>query len=84
MVVKRYKKDIESRLTGRHKRSFIFIEADKIKNRDILDIGCSYGWFEKWAIENGCKSIVGIEPALKDLENAKHEVPTANYLRGSA
>jgi SAM-dependent methyltransferase len=80
----RFENTIQNRLTGRHKRSLIFVGADNIKNKRILDIGCSYGWFEKWAIENGCNSIVGIEPDEKDFENAQKEVPTAKYLQGSA
>lgn len=80
----RYKQDIESCMTGRHKKSFIFVGADNAKNKVVLDIGCSYGWFEKWAIENGCKSIIGLEPDEKDFENAKQEVPEAKYLKGSS
>lgn len=83
MTKTKYKQDIESRLTGRHKKSFIFVGADNIKGKDMLDIGCSYGWFEKWAIENGCNSIAGIEPDERDFEIAQQELPTAKYLQGS-
>ncbi|MBI4743980.1 MAG: class I SAM-dependent methyltransferase [Actinobacteria bacterium] len=79
----KFQKTIQNRLTGRHKRSFIFV-GDNIKNKDILDIGCSYGWFEEWVLENECKSIIGIEPDEKDFEIAQQEAPTAKYLRGSA
>lgn len=80
----KFQNTIQNRLTGRHKRSFIFVGVDNIKNKDILDIGCSYGWFEKWAVENGCNSIAGIEPDEKNFKIAQQEVPTAKYLRGAA
>ena len=51
----RFQENIKNRLTGRHKRSFVFVGADTVKDKNILDIGCSYGWFEKWAIEKKCK-----------------------------
>ncbi len=79
----KFQTTIDRRLTGRHKKSFLFTGVDNIQNKDILDIGCSFGWFEKWAIENGCKSIIGIEPDGKDLENAQKQVPGAKYIKGS-
>lgn len=73
---------IEHRLTGRHKKSFDFV--GDVKDMVILDIGCSFGWFEKMAIENGCKNVIGIEPEEKFFYEAKREVPKAIFKRGSA
>lgn len=80
----RFSDTIENRLTGRHKKSFVFVGHDNIKNKNILDIGCSYGWFEKWALESGCKEIVGIEPDKNNYENGQKEVPAATFVKGSA
>ena len=51
------------RQTPRHE--FIIDFCGDLKGKKILDIGCSFGWFEKHAIENKSKKIVGIEPEEK-------------------
>ena len=61
----RFQENIQNRLTGRHKKSLDFVGA--VRNKRFLDIGCSLGWFEKFAIENGCKEIVGIDIDKTDL-----------------
>lgn len=80
--MKKFKNNIEQRLTGRHKKSFKFVRS--VKGKIVLDIGCSYGWFEKWAVENGCQKVIGIEPHTKDLVNAKREVKKGIFKIGSA
>ncbi|MFA5406129.1 MAG: methyltransferase domain-containing protein [Candidatus Nanoarchaeia archaeon] len=57
--MKKYSNEINERLTGRHKRSVSLCNVD---NKRVLDIGCSYGWFEKFALENNCKEIIAIDP----------------------
>ncbi|MHB8276140.1 MAG: class I SAM-dependent methyltransferase [Candidatus Humimicrobiaceae bacterium] len=79
-----FQENIKSRLTGRHKRSFVFIGSDTIKNKDILDIGCSYGWFEKWSVENKCKTIIGIEPHENNFHNINKEIFNAKFIIASA
>lgn len=78
----KYQNDIKQRLTGRHKKSFVFV--DNVNDEIILDIGCSYGWFEKWAIENKCKEIIGIEPNENDFKTAKDVIQNAIFKKGSA
>lgn len=72
---------IAARLTGRHKRAHKMCE---VKGKTILDIGCSFGWFEKLALEDGAKRVVGIEPEEKDLENARRDAPGAEFKTASA
>lgn len=78
----KYSDSIDQRLTGRHKKSFQFV--GNVRNRIILDIGCSYGWFERWAIGAECRKIVGIEPKEADLIATKQEISDATFINGSA
>ena len=56
---------------GRYQYSTRFVNSSDIKDRSILDIGCGFGWFEKFALDSGCKSISGIEISEEDLSTAK-------------
>lgn len=42
-----------------------------LSGKDVLDLGCGFGWHCKYAIENGAKSVVGIDISEKMLEKAK-------------
>lgn len=39
--------------------------------KDVLDLGCGFGWHCRYAIENGAKSVIGIDISEKMLEKAK-------------
>ncbi len=45
---------------------------------DVLDLGCGFGWHCRYAIENGAKSVIGIDISEKMLERAKE----INNLKG--
>jgi SAM-dependent methyltransferase len=77
-----YSDSINQRLTGRHKKSFQFI--GNITDKIILDIGCSYGWFEKWATENNCRKIIGIEPDVDNIKLLNEAIPNVIFKEGSA
>ncbi|MDW7731315.1 MAG: class I SAM-dependent methyltransferase [Methanolobus sp.] len=78
----KYSDSIDHRLTGRHKKSFRFVNS--VRDKVVLDVGCSYGWFENWALSNSCKKITGIEPVEADLESAKGAITNATFAQGSA
>lgn len=80
--MKRFKESIDQRLTGRHLKCFDFV--DEVKNKKVLDVGSSFGWFERMAIKANCAEIVGIEPDKKFFYQAKKEVPGAIFKIGSA
>ncbi len=80
--MKKFSDLIENRITPRN--DFVFEFCGNVKGKTILDIGCSFGWYEKMAVENGVKSIVGMEPDEKLFHQAKKEVPQASYVVGSA
>ena len=77
-----FKESINQRLTARHLKCFQF--AGEVKNKKILDIGCSFGWFEQMALKADCKEVVGIEPEEKLFYEAQKEVPKAIFKKGSA
>lgn len=70
----KFKTSIERRTSGRHKKC---LEMEKFKGKKILDIGCSYGWFEKY-VGSEAKEIIGIDLCEKDLFCAKREVKLKN------
>lgn len=80
--MKKFDDSIGQRLTARHLKCFQF--SGVVAGKDILDIGSSFGWFEKMALENGCASVTGIEPKKEDFYRAEKEVPGARFTVGSA
>src|SRR5438094_10075131 len=41
-----------------------------LHGRKVLDLGCGYGWFCRWARENGAPDILGIDVSEKMLARA--------------
>ncbi|OCA70534.1 SAM-dependent methyltransferase [Chryseobacterium artocarpi] len=41
------------------------------KDKNVLDLGCGFGWHCRYAIENGAKSVVGIDLSEKMLAKAQ-------------
>ena len=74
-------------LHGRKLYSTFFVGADDINYKDILDIGCGFGWFELHSSKLKCKSVKGIELSATDLSTAKKylkNIPEISFLVGSA
>lgn len=78
----KFKTSIEQRISGRHKAC---LKMYSFKNKKILDIGCSYGWFEKFVAKDA-KEITGIDLDEKDLNNARREISDKKikFEKGSA
>jgi ubiquinone/menaquinone biosynthesis C-methylase UbiE len=57
-------------LYGRLRFSSNFVHDADIKDKEILDIGCGYGWFEINAVKKGVKSIIGIDMTNEDISTA--------------
>jgi ubiquinone/menaquinone biosynthesis C-methylase UbiE len=61
----------DMKLTGRLKFSTEFVSDKDITGKNILDIGCGFGWFELNMLNRGVKQIAGIEISAEDLKTAK-------------
>ncbi|KAE8381175.1 S-adenosyl-L-methionine-dependent methyltransferase [Aspergillus bertholletiae] len=51
-------------------------EYPGIQNGHVLDLGCGYGWFTRWAQDNGAKHVKGIDVSTKMIERAKEAEKT--------
>lgn len=40
-------------------------------DRRVVDLGCGFGWFSRWADERGAASVLGIDVSTKMLERAR-------------
>jgi ubiquinone/menaquinone biosynthesis C-methylase UbiE len=49
----------------------------------VLDLGCGFGWFSRWARRNGAAQVLGIDVSKKMLTRARAEThdPGIRYLR---
>lgn len=43
------------------------------QNKRVLDLGCGFGWHCRYAIENGAKSVIGIDISEKMLNEARNK-----------
>jgi SAM-dependent methyltransferase len=69
---------IGQRFTGRH--AFLCKVSGDLTGEVMLDVGCGFGWFEEWAIEHGCASIVGLDLDPYLVERATAAAPEAEIL----
>jgi len=42
-----------------------------IRDRDVLDLGCGYGWFCRWARQSGAAQVTGIDVSQRMLARAR-------------
>src|SRR5215469_4198732 len=54
-----------------------------LRGRSVLDLGCGYGWFCRWARENGAARVLGIDVSEKMLARAAATTtdPAITYTR---
>lgn len=67
-------KSQNEKIYGRNLFAANFVNDFDIKNKDILDIGCGFGWFELNAISRGVSNIVGIEISEQNLAIARKNI----------
>lgn len=61
-------------LHGRLLASVNFVSDVDLVNKEVLDIGCGYGWCELNFLKRGVNKIVGLEISENDLIPAKENV----------
>lgn len=52
-----------------------------VKGKRIVDMGCGFGWFARWAREHGAESVVGLDVSEKMIARAKADTsdPAITY-----
>lgn len=48
-----------------------------LRGSRVLDLGCGYGWFSRWAHEHGARSVVGVDVSQRMLERAREQTHAA-------
>jgi SAM-dependent methyltransferase len=46
-----------------------------LSGREVIDLGCGYGWFCRWAREQGAKKVLGLDVSEKMLARAAASTP---------
>ena len=46
-----------------------------LSGRSVVDLGCGFGWFCRWAREQGAAGVLGIDVSQNMLERARKETP---------
>ena len=49
-----------------------------MKGLKVVDLGCGYGWFSRWASENGANSVLGLDVSEKMLAQANTSTSASN------
>jgi SAM-dependent methyltransferase len=55
-----------------------------VRRKDLLDVGCSFGWFARHAIDAGARTVVGLDVSVSSVAIATSTVPHASFAVGSA
>lgn len=76
-----YKKMLGEPVVGRSLRCAQMLE---IKGKSILDVGCSYGWLQKFSLEHGAKKSVGIDTDPVKIKLVSSLVKNADFKVGTA
>jgi SAM-dependent methyltransferase len=76
-----YKEMLNAPIKGRSLRC---AEMLSTKGKSILDVGCSYGWLQKYHLKNGAKKTIGIDTDRVKINLVSKLVPKAEFRVGSA
>ncbi|APT56397.1 SAM-dependent methyltransferase [Roseomonas gilardii] len=54
-----------------------------LRGRRVVDLGCGFGWFARWAAEQGARQVLGFDLSERMLERARAETshPAVAYER---
>lgn len=45
----------------------------RLAGKKLVDLGCGYGWFARWAVEHGARHVLGLDVSEKMLQRAAAE-----------
>lgn len=45
---------------------------------NVVDLGCGYGWFSRWAVEKGAACVLGLDVSERMLDRARQSTTVAN------
>lgn len=65
-------------LNGRLIANVNFVDNKDVIDKNILDVGCGYGWCELNFVSRGAKKVTGIEITSEDLETAVKNIKKKN------
>ncbi len=51
-----------------------------LRGRRVLDLGCGFGWFCRWARENGAASVLGVDVSERMLARARADTSGADTM----
>lgn len=73
-------------LHGIHARAVQLLATEDLAGRIVLDVGCGFGWFELYALDNGVSRVIGLEPDDGQLSTARRYIgdERATFTVGSA
>ena len=58
-------------LRGRLKYTVAFVEDEDLRQKQVLDIGCGFGWFELNALARGAAAVMATELTETDLQTIR-------------
>lgn len=61
-------------LIGRLLVSVQFVNDEDVKDRDVLNIGCGFGWCELNFLSRGVRQMTGMEISEEDLKTARENI----------
>lgn len=73
------------KVTGRLARTLQFVDKKDIENKDIMDVGCGYGWFIWNILKRKPRSVTALEISEESLTTVKKYFKTkkVNFIVGS-
>jgi SAM-dependent methyltransferase len=69
-------------LDGAPEWSAIRMLLSELRGKRVVDLGCGFGWFARWAMSQGAASVLGVDLSENMLSRAKAETadPGVRYL----
>ncbi len=66
-------------VTGRLRICLEFLKKENLKNKILVDVGCSNGWLASRLVDFKLNKIIGIDPSQDAINFAKKNSPKAMY-----